>query len=43
MNIEEVKAYAKTCLNSWRNLIDHEEEGMGSICANVQGGYFNVM
>lgn len=35
MNIEEVKAQEKGCCDCWKDLIGHEEEGMGSTCVNV--------
>ena len=29
MNVEDLKIYAKNCRNGWKDLILHEEEGMG--------------
>ena len=43
MNTHEPKAYAKACHNGQQGLILHEEEGVGSVCVNGQGGYFNVI
>ena len=43
MSIEELRTHAKHCRNGWHDLILHEEEGVGSVCLNGQGGYFNVI
>ena len=43
MNIEQLKAYAKGFHNGWQDLIVHEKRGVGSVCVNGQGGYFNVI
>ena len=43
MNIEELKAYAKVFRNGWQDLIVHQEESVGSVFVNGQGGYFNVV
>lgn len=43
MNIENIKAYAKGYCNGWQDLIVHKEEGVGSVCVNGQGGYFNLI
>ena len=32
MNIKELKSYAKAHRNGWQDLINHEEEGVGSMC-----------
>ena len=43
MSIEELRTYVKNFHNGWHNLIIHEEEGMGSLCVNGQGEYFNLI
>ena len=34
MSVEDVRTYANNSLNGWKDLIIHEEEGMGSIRVN---------
>ena len=34
MSVEYLKIYAKSCHNSWQDLIVHEQGGMGTSCVN---------
>ena len=34
MIVEDLRIYAKNCRNGWKDLILHEEEGMGTVCVN---------
>ena len=34
MSVEDLKTYAKNFRNGWKDLIVHEEQGMGTICVN---------
>ena len=42
MSIEKLRTYPNHCRNGWQDLIIHEEQGMGSVCVNGQGEYFNT-
>ena len=41
MSVEDVRTYEKNYRNGWQDLIVHEKEGMGTVCVNGQGDYFN--
>ena len=34
MSLKDAKAYAKHCRDGWFELLHHEGEGMGKVCAN---------
>ena len=34
MSVKDLRIYAKNCRNGWKDLILHEEEGMGTVCVN---------
>ena len=36
MSVEDLKTYEKNCLNGWKDLIFHGEEGMGMVCVMVR-------
>jgi hypothetical protein len=35
MSVEELQAYAKFCRSGWKELIRHEESGIGPVCVLV--------
>jgi hypothetical protein len=43
MSLEEVQAYAKFCHNGWKDLIGHEEGGIGSICVTIGKCFMHSM
>ena len=35
MILENLRAYAKTCRDGWKDLINHEDEGIGLVCGHT--------
>ena len=34
ISVESLKTYANNCRNGWKDLIVHEQEGIGMVCVN---------